>query len=211
MNQSSIQPEKEAKAIMQAVEKCLKDPLIPQDPKTQKMLRDTMKKVLEEGKTLGEAFDFSQDDLVTLYTFGYKLFESGKYKDAFLLFQMLSVFFPMNGALSLAMGTCHQRMKNWESAIEQYLVAAHLDKGDPIPYYYCYECYVQLEEPLYAGMMLRCVIDRCGDIPSFQAIKAKSELMLERVNQEAAKQKKPGKITEKMDRVPHIWNFKKTA
>lgn len=207
----NIDYENESKMKMEVVEKYLNDPKSKHDPKTKALLHEMMRRVIEEGKMPGEAMGLSQEDLVLLYTLGYQMFETGQFKDALNVFDVLSLLFPLNPVLTLAKGTCLQRVKNWEGAIEQYLVAAHLDHSDPIPYYYCYECYIQLEEPLYAGMMLRCVIDRCADVPAFQAMKAKSELMLLRVEAEAAVQKKPGKISQKMKNTPQVLRYKQSA
>lgn len=177
-----------------------------QDEDTKKKTVEMVRRIIEEGKTPGEALEMSNEDLVLVYTFGYKLFETGKYKDAYNLFFVLNILFPMNSAIAMALGACRQRMEDWKGAVEMYLAAAFLDKADPLPALYAYECYEKLQEPKLALLMLETVIYRCENIPQFAPIKQKSEIMLEGAKARAENQKEPGLVMQDIQaRNAQIW------
>lgn len=181
---------------MERVDKILNGPeLKDTDPQAKKMAREVFRRIIEEGKTPGEAFEMDAENLVQLYNFGYTMYTNGDYKNAFQVFNILSILFPFDGAVLMAKGVCQQRMKAWELAVENYMAAALVDLQDPLPFFYASECFAELKQPKEAVFMLEKAIARCGDIPQLSKIKVKAELIIEKHRMDAANQKEPGVLT----------------
>lgn len=114
--------------------------------KTLKMAEEMIVNMYENNLTPREAFKIDPDIFEQLYTQGYNLFNSGKYKDALRMFSFLRRFDPPEYRYHFAVAACHQRLKEYNDAIANYLICNQLDPLDPIPYFHMYDCFRKLDK-----------------------------------------------------------------
>lgn len=139
--------------------------------KDKRTLEKALHDVIIHGKTPKEAFEMTAKDMECMYAYAYNLFTHGKYKDSLILMRHMLDLDPTNPRYPLACGAACQQMKNYERAAGYYLVAFHINREDPIPVYYMYECFRNMNDPLMALIMLDNVIAIAGDRPEHAILK----------------------------------------
>lgn len=156
----------------------------PQIPKEQKKeVAKLFVKIFEQGVPPKNAMGISDEELTQLYSFAYHQFTGEKYEDARELFKFLLTLDPANHSYATCLGVCHHRLKNYEFALQAYMLAAFLDRTDPLPLFYAYDCFQHLNDEASAAAMLCNVIARAGDNKVYETIKKNSEILLERLEQ----------------------------
>lgn len=136
-------------------------------------------KIFEQGLLPCEALEISEAMMEKIYAYAYRLYYSGKYEEANWAFKLLVNLNITEPKYSLGLGACHHKQKNYQWAIEAYLLSSYVDGCSPLPFYHAAECYLQLGEPSCAAMLLSSMVTKMGDTPEFEAIKGKAMLMLE--------------------------------
>jgi type III secretion system low calcium response chaperone LcrH/SycD len=131
--------------------------------------KQALEKVLQDvfihQKTPKEAMGMSDKEIESLYSFGYNLFTHGKFLESRLIMDYLMRLNPEDARYPLACGAAFQQLKDYQMATAYYLLAFHLDQENPIPLYYMYECFKNLDEPRSAFMMLENIVERFKDKP----------------------------------------------
>jgi len=156
----------------------------PQVPKEQK--KDVAKlfvKIFEQGEAPKKAMGIPDEELAQLFSFAYHQFISEKYENARELFKLLLTLDPANHSYATCLGVCHHRLKDYEFALHAYMLAAFLAPKDPLPLFYAYDCFHNLNDEANAGSMLCNVIVRAGDNKIYETIKKNAEVLLERTEQ----------------------------
>lgn len=180
--------EEEALIDSETVRKAIKATVSKMGPNVSKEEKIEQAKVLakifEQGMSPKEAMDISDEDIANLYQASFYYFETGKFRDACELFKFLCILDPMESEFSTALGTCYHRMKEYDNAIRSYMQSAFINPRDPVPLFYCFDCYLNLKDPVSAGIMLCNVIARAGDDPKYAKIKEKASLMMPAIEKE---------------------------
>lgn len=135
-------------------------------------------KVFEQGMAPKDVLNFSKADMTQIYSFAYSLFSGGKYAQACEMFKMLMVLDPYQIDFVKALGVCYHRMKNYKFALNAYSLNSVLAPDDPVPLFYAYDCYKNLNEPIACGMMLCKLIKVAGDKPEYAKLKERAEMLL---------------------------------
>lgn len=164
-------------------------------PAVEKMLR----KVFIDGKTPKEAIGLTEKELETMYSYGYNLFTHGKFKDARLMMEHLLSLDPQE-RYALGCGASFHQLKDYERAAGYYLLAFQLSKEEqnPLPLYYAYDCFKNLNELRSAALMLEYTIGAAGDKPEHAILKERAMRTRESVfrdirdNEQKAAEEKQG-------------------
>jgi type III secretion system low calcium response chaperone LcrH/SycD len=151
-------------------------------------------KIFERGMTPQEAMGITDLDIREIYSLAYSLFVAGRHQEAREAFKLLLTLQPKEAGFSTSLGVCHHRLKNYEKAITCYMLSASLASQDPIPFFYAYDCYLNLNDKECAAIMLRSTIARAGDQPQYAKIKAKASMLLDGLEKELAKTPKDAKV-----------------
>lgn len=136
-------------------------------------------KIFEQGMSPKEAMKISDEEIAEIYSFAYHQFSKEKYEDARELFKMLLSLEPFNSDFATALGVCHHRLKNYEFALQCYMLNFALSPTDPVALFYAYDCFMNLNQPIPAAVMLSNVIARCGDNKTYEKIKNDAQKLLE--------------------------------
>lgn len=137
-------------------------------PAVEKMLR----KIFVEGKTPKEAIGFTEKEMESMYAYAYNLFTHGKFKESRLMMEHLLSLDPQS-RYALGVAASFHQMKDYRKAAGYYTVAFHLsgDKQDPVPLYYMYDCFKNLNDFRSAAVALEYTILAAGDKPEHAVLK----------------------------------------
>jgi len=123
-----------------------------------------------------DAMGLSDEMIEGMYSFGYRLYNTGKYEQAVQLFRLLVMFDPSQPKYSMGLGACFHMMKDYENATTTYVLCSIIDGENPLPHYHASDCYVHLNQPENAIIALDISIDRCGERPEYRLIKERAQL-----------------------------------
>lgn len=137
-------------------------------------------KIFEKGMSPKEAMKISDEEIAQIYSFAYNQFSLGKFEDARELFKMLMTL-DLNADFATALGVCHHRLKDYEYATNCYMLASFLDPKNPVPLFYAYDCYINLNDEFSAGVMLCNVITKAGEEAIYENIKNDAQMRLDQL------------------------------
>ena len=151
-------------------------------------------KIFEGGMSPKEAMAIKDEDLASMYSFGYSLANAGKYKEAREMFKYLYMLEPTRADFATALGVCHHQLKDYEYAANAYMVAFALNFEDPVPLFYAYDCFLNLNDTLGASIMLKSAIEKAGDEEKYAKMKEKAQALLDGLKNMKPGQKKKAPV-----------------
>ncbi len=85
---------------------------------------------------------------------------------------------------TLGLAGCFHMLKEYGNAAQAYVRCSLIDAESPIPYYHAYDCFMHLNDPVSAAVVLQLAIDKAGDKPLYAVIKQRCELSLQQIKGE---------------------------
>ena len=143
-------------------------------------------KILVDKQSPQEAMGINDEILESMYGFAYSLYYSGNYEQGSNAFKMLIQLNPYLPKHYLGLAACLHMAKNFDEAAGNYLMAAYHDKESPLPYYYASDCYLKMDKPAVAWMMLELAKKRMETTHQYDKMKDQLEANLEAVKEKAA-------------------------
>ena len=134
-----------------------------------------------------------------LYSQAYRLYNTGKYKDASQLFRLLIMIDSTEAKFTMGLAACFHMLKEYESAISTYALCGIIDPESPIPHYHSSDCYIQMKDYVSAIISLEMAVKRCGDKPEFQSLKDRALMTIESFKKKAKIGDLPESITNPKD------------
>jgi type III secretion system low calcium response chaperone LcrH/SycD len=141
--------------------------------KVQKILIEMFQSESTPAKTM----KYPKDQLELMYSYCVSLYEGGKYKDAQNGFYQIFAIDPQDPRFSFGLAASYHKLKEYQKAIEYYLIVGKLDKSDPKPWAHAADCYINLGNLDVACVMLAKAVQISGDRPEYNALKRQSELI----------------------------------
>jgi type III secretion system low calcium response chaperone LcrH/SycD len=133
--------------------------------------KKAVKKDLEEGRTLQEIAEFSDEAMNKFYEAAYQLLEGQKYLDAGNAFLFLVTLNPYHYEYWIGLGMAAQYCHDYEGAIDAYEMAAICHVDDPLPYFYLAKCLFANHDRDSTLQALEMTIETAGDNPEFAELK----------------------------------------
>ncbi len=146
-------------------------------------------KVLKKGANPRDALGLNDQMIEGIYGQAYRLYNTGKYKDACDLFRLLVMLNPTEQKYALGMAACYHMMKEYKAAADLYTVCSMLDPSSPVPHYHASDCYLQLGDKVSALIALEMAIKRSGSRGEFQQLKDRAALTVDSLREEIEKPK----------------------
>jgi type III secretion system low calcium response chaperone LcrH/SycD len=143
-------------------------------PEDRKQCEEMMQEVIENGKTFAEVLGLTDEVLEGFYSVGTLLYNSGKYKKAENIFEVLCRLDVSQTKYWYGRAACAQKLKEYQKAIDYYMSWSFLEPENPIPYFHASDCYMSLDQKREAILFLYNVIRLCGDVVMYQKIKQKA-------------------------------------
>jgi len=114
-----------------------------------------------------------------VYGQAYRLYNTGKYKDAIQLFKLLIMISPTTPKFIMGLAASFHLLKDYKMAADTYVFLGVIDAENPISFYHTSDCYVRMNDPVSAIVALNMAIKRCGDKPEFKVLKDRAILTLQ--------------------------------
>ena len=89
---------------------------------------------------------FTKEDLERFYAFAFELYRNGKYLEAKQFFRFLTMLNGLERKFWMALGACHQMLKEFQPALDCYSIAAVQYPDDPAVHQYAADCFFALGE-----------------------------------------------------------------
>jgi type III secretion system low calcium response chaperone LcrH/SycD len=160
------------------IQETMKQMPVPIPEKERGKCEEVMLKVFDEGITPKEAMGFSDEMIEHMYAYGYRLYNLGSYKNAKKVFSSLMIFLPEEARFALGKAASCHRLKEYKEAADNYYLTGLLDVDSPMPFFYMYDCLIQMNRPGKAAQCLKEVIRRCGKHAIFSKVKERCLLLL---------------------------------
>jgi type III secretion system low calcium response chaperone LcrH/SycD len=158
------------------------------DSKTEE-IRTALQRATRKGASPKEALGLTDAMVEGVYGQAYRLYNTGKYKEAAQIFRLLVMINSTESKYSMGLAASFHMMKDFQSAANTYSVVGILDPQNPIPYYHASDCYTQMGDPVSALVALEMAIKRAGDRPEFNTLKDRALLTAESLKKEIEKKK----------------------
>lgn len=159
---------------------------IVKENKTQET-QNVMKKVIKSGAIPKEISGLSDAMIEGIYAQAYRLYNTGKYKDASQLFRLLIMLNSLESKYPMGLAACFHMMKEYKSAGDIYAIVAMLDPDNPVAYYHASDCFIQSGDPMSAIVALELAIEKAGDKPAFKTLKDRAVLTIESLRKDVNK------------------------
>lgn len=136
-------------------------------------------KMIKENLTPKQAMGISNEMMEAIYSFGYRLYNNGKYQQAAPVFRLLVMLEPGQGKYLMGLAACFHMSKEYQNAATTYSLCGLIDLNDPLPYYHASDCYFQLGQKELAVKSLAISIQKMKDRPEYEALMNRAQINLE--------------------------------
>lgn len=110
-----------------------------------KFLADAIGKIKVDHEKPKDALGFTPYMIENIYRTGYKFFKGGKYDDAIAAFKFLRLLDISDFRYTFAIAACYQFLGDYKQAAFNYIFCTYLDRFNPLPRFYLYDCFSKLE------------------------------------------------------------------
>lgn len=159
-------------------------------------LTDIIKGALASGNSVKSALNISDDALEGIYSYGYNLYNQGRYQDSSYIFRFLSMIDYQKVKYLVGLAACLHQLEDYFDAIPLYMLAGQLDPENPLPFFHASDCFIKLNQLESAVAALDLCLMHAGDNEKYTAVKEKS-LLMKKGLQEQLKGISPAKPSEK--------------
>lgn len=167
-----------AATIKDVVHETIHDnPAIPEDQKAK--YEELFLKIFEQEMLPKDAMGLSENVMESIYSFGYQLHKTGKFKEAAEIFKYLLQLDPSKTKYAIALGSCFQYLSRWQDAMGAYMEANLMDPDDPYPLTQIAECFIKLNCPKWALVCYKNAIERAEGISGYDQLKQRCLLMID--------------------------------
>lgn len=153
-------------------------------------LKTALKRATQKGVTSKDALGLTDAMVEGIYGQAYRLYNTGKYRDASQLFRLLIMLNTTEPKYVMGLAACFHMQKEYKSAVDIYTMVSVIDPQSPLPFYHASDCYMQMGDALSASIALEMAIKRAGDKPEFKALKERASLTIESLKKEIEKLQK---------------------
>ncbi len=143
--------------------------------------------VVKEGSNVKDALGLTDAMIEGIYGQAYRLYNTGKFKDASQIFRMLIMLCPNDARFLMGLAACHHMAKDFLSAINTYTICSMLDGENPVPLYHASDCMIQIGDQASALIVLEMAVERAGDKPEYKTLKDRALLTVDSLKKEFAK------------------------
>ena len=151
-------------------------------------------KVVQNGVMPKDVMGLSDAMVEGIFGQAYRLYNTGRYKDASQLFRLLIMLNSTEPKYAMGLAACFHMLKDYKNAVSTYSICGVIDPESPIPHYHASDCYIHLKDPASAKIALEAAIERAGSKPEYQTLKDRALLSLDVVKKELDEKKKEVKL-----------------
>lgn len=158
--------------------------------KAEKM-QAAIQQATRKGTTAKDALGLTDAMVEGIYGQAYRLYNTGKFKDASQLFRMLIMINSTEPKYIMGLAACFHMLKEYKNAADTYAILGVIDPESPISFYHASDCYIQIKDPISAIMALEMAVKRAGEKPEFRTLKDRALLTIEGLKKEIPQSTQP--------------------
>lgn len=136
------------------------------------------------------ALGVSDEMMESMYAHAYNLYNQGMYEESSYMFRMLILLDISELKYFMGMAACLHMMEDYENAIRVYSMLGLMSDHDPLPFYHASDCYMKLEQPLAARLMLQQALRECEGRSEHKMLAERIQMMVESLTDAALEQEK---------------------
>ena len=152
-----------------------------------KEIMNILHTVFKTGIVPKEALGFNNEKIEMIYSQAYRLYNTGKYREASYLFRLLLFLDPTEAKYALGLAACFHMMKEFDNAVQTYTLVGVLDSNSPLPYFHVSDCYLQVGDKVSALISLDMAVKRSEGKAEYQILKDRALLTIESLKKEIIK------------------------
>lgn len=150
-------------------------------------IKATMEKATRKGTTPKDALGLTDAMVEGIYGQAYRLYNTGKYKEAAQIFRLLLMINATEPKYAMGLAACFHMKKEFQNALGAYSLVTVLDPNSPVSFYHTADCYMQIGDPVSAIIALESAVARSGEKPEFKTLKDRATMMIESLKKDVAK------------------------
>lgn len=156
--------------------------------KMEKMAVDLMKKGAVPKDLLGIG-----DAMVEgIYSQAYRLYNTGKYRDAAQLFRLLVMLNVTEAKYCMGLAACFHMLKEYPGALNGYVSCSMIDPESPLPHFHASDCHLHMNNPIGALVALEMAVKRAGDKPQYATLRDRALLTIEGLRKQITEKQQKG-------------------
>ncbi len=132
-----------------------------------------------QGGSIKDFHDLSDQDMETVYSVAYNLYNGGKYEDAAKTFRFLCFYDHLELKYWKGLAASLQLMESYKDALAAYSMAMLLDMTDPVTTMHAADCHLALGNRQEAMDAFECSVVSAQDEPKYAEVKTRSQAMLD--------------------------------
>lgn len=141
--------------------------------------KNMLGKIVNNASSPKDAMGLTDAMVEGIYGQAYRLYNTGKYRDAIQLFRLLIMLNPTESKYTLGLAACFHMLKEYKAASDAYCLVSVVDAKSPIPFYHASDCFIQMGDNPSAIIALQMAVERAGDNPAFKTLKDRALLTIE--------------------------------
>lgn len=123
--------------------------------------KEQLQEFFGKGGVMHELVDLSTEQMDSLYTVAFNLYQTNRMKEAEQVFQMLVLCDHLNVKYQIGLGATRQAQEKYAEAAETYSMATLIDAEEPKLAFHSGECHLALgdlerAEAGFTGTLVRC-------------------------------------------------------
>jgi len=151
-------------------------------------LQKSAKNIVKGAMMPKDLLGLSDQMIEGIYGQAYRLYNTGKFKEASQLFRLLVMIDSVEAKFTMGLAACMHMMKEYKAAAEAYMLCGVIDGRTPIPHFHASDCYLQMDDKPSAIISLEMAIKRCAEKTEFKTLKDRAALTLKKLKEEAHSQ-----------------------
>lgn len=147
-------------------------------------MKDAVQRATRKGASPKDALGLTDAMVEGVYGQAYRLYNTGKYKEAIQVFRLLMMINSTEPKYAMGLAACFHMSKDYKTAVNTYSIVGIIDPENPISFYHASDCFMQMGDPVSALVSLEMAIKRAGDKPEFKTLKDRATLTVESLKKE---------------------------
>lgn len=149
-------------------------------------MQEMTKSGLQQGQIPKDLLGINEAMMEGIYGQAYRLYNTGKYRDACQLFRLLIMLNASESKYTMGLAACFHMLKEFRNAVGTYSICGMLDPENPIPHFHASDCYIQMGDMMAALIALEMAVKRSGNKQEYATLKDRALLTMESLRKEIA-------------------------
>lgn len=139
--------------------------------------KNVIKQIFHKDIPIAEALKIKPEVFEAMYAHAYRLYNSGNYQSACLLFAYLVTLDPGVAKYHMGQAASHHMLKEYGPAVDSYMTAFFIDMTNPLPFFHVADCLLKEKSIEGAYFCLGMAAGIAGENPKYDKIRDRAQMM----------------------------------